>query len=138
MDILPFNRGEERKRMNDSSRKELKRAYKEKTGVPGVFQIKNKVTGKILLGSSLNIEGPLNAHEFMLSSGSHRNQALQTDYKKYGAAAFSFEILDTVKVKDEPGFRVEDELNTLEKLWLEELDPVGRGGYNLNNKIRQA
>ena len=47
-------------------------------------------------------------------------------------------ILDTVEIRDEPDFRVKDELETLERLWLEELDPVGGAGYNLNNKIRQA
>jgi len=124
--------------VNDSSPKDLKRAYKEKASVPGVFQIKNKITGKILLVSSLNIEGPLNAHEFMLSSRSHWNRVLQAYDKKYGAEAFSFDILDIVEIRDEPDFRVKDELETLERLWLEELDPVGGAGYNLNNKIRQA
>lgn len=124
--------------MSNPSRKELKREYREKPLVPGVFQIKNNVNGKVFLGSSLNIDGPLNAHEFMLSSGSHRNAELQADYKKFGADVFSFDVLGVVKLSDEPGFKLEDELETLEQLWLEELNPVGVGGYNLNHKIRQA
>lgn len=124
--------------MSNPSRKELKREYREKPLVPGVFQIKNNVNGKVFLGSSLNIDGPLNAHEFMLYSGSHRNAELQADYKKFGADVFSFDVLGVVKLSDEPGFKLEDELETLEQLWLEELNPVGVGGYNLNHKIRQA
>jgi hypothetical protein len=121
-----------------ASQKELKRAYKEKRAVAGVFQIKNHRNGKVFLGSSLNIEGPLNAHEFMLSSGSHRNRALQADYKLHGAEAFTFDVLGVVEIKDEPGFNISDELEVLEELWLEELDPVGEKGYNPNRKIRQA
>lgn len=124
--------------MNTPSRKELKREYKEKPRIAGVFQIKNNTTGKVFLGSSLNIDGPLNAHKFMLSSGSHRNTALQKDYKTYGETAFSFEVLATVDIKDEPGFNLENELEILEDLWFEELQPVGEKGYNRNQKIRQA
>lgn len=124
--------------MPTPSQKELKRAYKEKKAVAGVFQIKNHQNGKVFLGSSLNIEGPLNAQEFMLGSGSHRNRALQADYKHYGAAAFTFDVLGVVEIKDKPGFNISNELEVLENLWLEELDPFGDKGYNLNRKIRQA
>ncbi len=92
----------------------------------------------MLLGSSLNIAGPLNAHEFMLSINSHRNKALQADYHSFGAAAFSFDILGIVKVTDDASFNLEAELKTLEQLWLDELKPVGVGGYNSNDSIRQA
>lgn len=116
----------------------MKREYKEKPRIAGVFQIKNNTTGKVFLGSSLNIEGPLNGHQFMLSSGSHRNADLQKDYKTYGEDAFSFETLATVDVKEEPGFNLEHELEVLEELWLDELQAVGENGYNRNRKIRQA
>ncbi len=120
------------------SRKDLKREYKEKPRVAGVFQIKNKVTGKLFLGSSLNIDGPLNAHKFMLSNGSHRNTTMQKDYKKFGEDAFSFDILATVVVMDIPGFNLENELEILEELWLDELQQEGEMGYNRNQKIRQV
>ena len=124
--------------MSDSTKRELKRQYKEQKPVAGVFQIKNEVTGKVFLASSLNIQGPLNAHEFMLSSGSHRNRQLQADYKHYGAEAFRFDVLQTIDVKDEPGFNLSRELEVIEELWLDELDPVGENGYNPNRQIRQA
>ena len=121
-----------------TSRKDLKREYKEKPHIPGIFQIKNLKNGKVLLGSSLNIDGPLNAHEFMLSSGSHRNRDLQLEYKKFGAKAFSFDVLAVIELSNKPGFNVEDELQLLEQLWLDELKPFGENGYNLNDKIRHA
>ena len=52
------------------TRKELKQAYRERPQRAGVFQVKNTANGKLLLGSSLNLDGPLNGHKFALSTGS--------------------------------------------------------------------
>lgn len=120
------------------SRKDLIREYKERPKPAGVFQIKNQVNGKVLLGSSLNLEGPLNSHKFMLTRGKHRNQALQQEWHDYGPDNFVFEILETVKVTDEPYFNLSDELSLLEQIWLEELQPFGEQGYNTDSNIRQA
>jgi len=120
------------------TRKELKREFKEKKRTAGVFQIRNTVNGKILLGSSLNLDGPLNSHRFMLTIGSHRNAALQKEWNEYGPDKFVFEILETVKIKDEPGFSIKDELILLEQIWIEELRPFGDKGYNTSDRIRQA
>jgi group I intron endonuclease len=120
------------------SRKELNREYLERPKPAGVFQVKNTVNGKVLLGSSLNLEGALNGHQFMLKTGSHRNKALQDDWNEYGADKFIFEVLEVVQVKDDPNFNLSDELTLLEMIWLEKLQPVGEKGYNPNDKIRQA
>ena len=112
--------------------------YAKRPKPAGVFQVKNKANGKILLGSSLNLEGPLNSHRFMLKIGSHRNKALQQDWNEYGEQKFVFEILETVTVKDDPNFNLSDELTLLEMIWLEKLQPFGEKGYNLNSNIRQA
>jgi len=120
------------------SQKEVKQEYKERTKPAGIFQVKNTVNGKILLGSSLNLEGPLNGHKFMLSIGSHNNQALQKEWNKYGADKFVFEILEVVKIKDDPNFDLSDELTLLEQIWLEKLQPFGERGYNKDANIRQA
>jgi group I intron endonuclease len=119
------------------SRQELKREYKEHVKPAGVFQIKNMANGKVLLGSSLNLEGPLNMHKFMLKPGHHGNPALQQDWNEYGADNFVFEILETVQVKDNPNFNLDDELTLLEQIWLEKLQPFGERGYNPDDKIRQ-
>jgi group I intron endonuclease len=120
------------------SREELRREYKERRKPSGVFQIRNNANGKILLGSSLNLEGPLNSHKFMLSIGRHPNEPLQRDWNEFGADQFSFEILEVVKVKDDPEFNLDDELTLLEQIWIEKLQPFGERGYNLSSKIRQA
>jgi group I intron endonuclease len=120
------------------SKQDIKREYKERKKPAGVFQVKNTTNSKILLGSSMNLEGPLNAHKFMLTIGKHRNEALQKEWNEYGGDKFVFEILEEVKVKDDPNFNLEDELTFLEQIWIEKLQPFGERCYNPNNEIRQA
>ena len=120
------------------SRQDLKREYKERKKPAGIFQVKNTANGKVLLGSSLNLEGPLNSHKFMLANGSHRNPVLQKEWNEYGPDKFVFEILEVVKIKDDPHFDMNVELTLLEQIWLEKLQPFGEKGYNTDANIRQA
>jgi hypothetical protein len=120
------------------SRRELNREYVERVKPAGVYQVKNLANDKVLLGSSLNLEGPLNRHKFMLKIGSHTNKALQNDWNELGPEQFAFEILEEVKVKDDPNFSLKDELTLLEMIWLEKRQPFGERGYNLNERIREA
>ena len=124
--------------MDIKAKQERKRAYQEQPKPAGVFQVKNTVNGKVLLGSSLNLHGPLNAHRFMLKMGGHTNKVLQQEWHTYGADAFIFEVLAEVQVTDNPHFHLSDELTLLEEIWLEELQPFGDRGYNTNRRIRQA
>ena len=123
--------------MEAKTRKELNREYAGRVKPAGIYQVRNTANGKMLLGSSLNLEGPLNRHKFMLKIGSHTNKMLQKDWNELGADFFVFEILEEVKMKDDPNFNLQDELTLLEMIWLEKLQPV-ETGYNLNVRIREA
>ncbi len=120
------------------TRKEIHREYKERVKPSGVYQVKNLANGKVLLGSSLNLEGPLNRHRFMLKINSHPNKELQKDWNEMGPDHFLFEILEVVQVQDDPNFNLKDELTLLEQIWLEKLQPVGERGYNTSDRIREA
>lgn len=120
------------------SRRDIKREYKERKKSAGIFQIKNTANGKVLLGSSLNLEGPLNSHRFMLTIGRHRNESLQKEWNEHGPDKFVFEVLEVVQAKDDPNFNLDDELALLEQIWLEKLKPFGERGYNPDSRIRQA
>ncbi len=120
------------------TRKEIHREYKERVKPSGVYQVKNLVNGKVLLGSSLNLEGPLNRHRFMLKINSHPNKELQKDWNELGRDQFLFEILEVVQVQDDPNFNLKDELTLLEQIWLEKLQPFGERGYNTSDRIREA
>jgi hypothetical protein len=113
-----------------TSRTELKRAYKEKPPPMGVFAIRNRANGKVLIGSSLNIPGALNRARFELLTGGSRHRALQEDWQRHGADSFSFEVLDVLPPTEEPRADPKEELRVLESLWLDRLRPYGEAGYN--------
>ena len=120
------------------SRKELQREYMERVKPSGVYQVRNLANGKVLLGSSLNLEGLLNRNRFTLRNNSHPNKELQQDWNQFGADQFAFEILEVIPVQDDPNFNLRDELTLLEQIWLEKLQPFGERGYNTSDRIREA
>ena len=123
---------------NKKTRKELQREYEERVKPSGVYQVRNLMNGKVLLGSSLNLEGLLNRNRFTLRNNSHTNKELQKDWNELGPDQFVFEILEVVQVKDDPNFNLKDELTLLEQIWLEKLQPFGERGYNTSDQIREA
>ena len=120
------------------SREDIKREYRERQKPAGIFCIKNISSGRLLLGSSLNLEGVLNRHKFMLSINQHPNKKLQHDWNEQGPDKFIYETLEVIEVKEEAGFNINDELTLLEQIWIEKLNPFGKKGYNLNKNIRQV
>lgn len=59
----------------------------------GIYFIRNKRNGHLYIGSSKNVEGRLRTHKFQLCKGSHRNLALQEDFKHWGSSAFDFRLV---------------------------------------------
>jgi biotin operon repressor len=121
----------------DATRGEIRRAYKELPTEAGIFAVRNLQTGKVLLGSSLNLRGPLNKHRFMLKIKRHANAQLQADWDRLGSEAFVFETLAVVKPTDDPTFDKEAALSALEKEWLGFLSPFDEQGYNDSPRIRE-
>lgn len=113
---------------------EIKKAYKQTLTPMGVYQIKNNENGKIFIGSSLNVPGKINGHKFSLKYGSHINKDLQNDYNKCGENSFTFEVLDYLEPKTDPAINYKEELNLLEEMWLQKLQPYGEKGYNKEKK----
>lgn len=59
----------------------------------GVYDILNKVSGTIYIGSSNHMIKRLYDHRYDLNRGKHKNDHLQKAWKKYGEEAFEFRIL---------------------------------------------
>lgn len=68
--------------------------------IGGIYQIKNIITGKYYIGSSVDIKKRWNQHLKTLRRGTHRNKHLQRAYDKYGENAFQFEVLETILFND--------------------------------------
>ena len=120
-----------------SYRRAVKRAYKDTEKQAGIFRIVNKTNGRILLGSSLNLNGPLNRHRVELEMGSHRNRTLLAEWKRDGRDNFVFEIVEQVDLRGETDRSVEQELEKLETKWIELITPLDQRSYNWSLKIRQ-
>lgn len=115
-------------------RKELKLAYKQNPPPMGVYQIKNNINGKILVGSSMNLPGSFNSFRFQLNLKVHRSEALQEDWALHGQEAFSFDILETLKSEEIPREDWREAVTALEDKWLNTLQPYGETGYNKPKK----
>lgn len=89
----------------------------------GIYKITCTVTGKIYIGSSVNIRKRWNAHRSYLNRNVHPNPSLQNAWNKYGEFGFIFELLEEVQP---------EELITREQYWLDMLKPyVDNGGFNV-------
>ena len=128
-------------------REELLMNYKQTKREMGIIRIRNVVNGKMLLVSSLNVRGALNRERFQLTSGVHRNKELQSEWKAFGEKSFTIEVLELLKTSDDVLFDYKDiktpegiradvareykeQLQVLEQMWLDELQPYGESGYH--------
>ncbi len=104
--------------------------YKDTPRPMGIFQIKNKLNGKILIGSSNNLPAILNRFRAELKMGGCRNIELQDEWIEFGSEMFEFEELEILKPLDDPSYNPAEDLRFLEELWTEKLKPYGDRGYN--------
>ncbi|MBZ0266943.1 GIY-YIG nuclease family protein [bacterium] len=116
--------------MDPTNRKTRIREYKQTPREAGIYRVRNTGTGRSLVGSTTDLPGRLNRHRFQLKMGSHPDAALQKDWKELGEAAFSFDVLDRLEPRDEPGYDPRAELDTLRELWLEKLAAAGEPLYD--------
>jgi DNA-binding transcriptional regulator YhcF (GntR family) len=114
----------------ENKRADIRRMYKQNAPDMGVYQIKNKVNGRLYINSSTNLEGTRNSRMFQLKMGKIVfNRELQKDLKEFGADSFEYSVLDVLD-RPEPDDNVERLLMALELHWLKKLQPFGERGYN--------
>ena len=116
--------------LSTENRRALIRQYKETPRPAGVYAIRNKISGRVYVAGSLDVEGAMNRARFELNMHSHRNKALGQDWIAHGADQFTFEVIDRVKESEDPAFDRAVELEKLLALWREELQCDGDKGYN--------
>jgi hypothetical protein len=110
--------------------KRLKKAYQQAARPLGVFLIRNNLNDKVFLATGLDLPGIINRHKFDLKHGSHKNKQLQADWNQLGSENFAFEIVDELTPREGVELNYRKELESLEDLWLEKLQPFGDRGYN--------
>lgn len=91
----------------------------------GVLVVRNKTTGKALIGSSTDVPARLNRHRAALQFGKHPNRQLQSDWNTLGADAFEFTVLDTLKPSEGRTSDPSEDLAVLEAMWRDKLAAAG-------------
>ena len=66
-----------------------------------IYQIKNKVNGKIYIGSTANIKRRWADHIYLLDRNIHHSLKLQRAWNKYGKDSFEFSILEEFESDNE-------------------------------------
>jgi hypothetical protein len=113
------------------NKKALKQQYKQEARPAGVFQIRNTVNGKVQVAGTMNLDGSRNRFSFEQKVGSvTKNRALQEEWKEFGADAFVFEVLEELEARDDTEADRRADVEVLEALWIEKLQPFGDRGYN--------
>jgi hypothetical protein len=117
-----------------SQRAAIKQAYKQLEHEMGVYQLQNRNTGKIFISSSQNLESSRKGRLFELKTGKAVfNRELQKDLDAFGAESFEFSVL-AVMDKPDPDANVKECLATMERHWMEKLQPYGDRGYHKPKK----
>ena len=110
--------------------KEMKQEYKLYKSKKGVFLIKNKINGKVLVGSSTDLVAIWNRQKAQLNFNTHPNNELQKDWNELGEEAFEYEILSELKEEEVKEIDYKKEVKELEELYIEEIQPYGEKGYH--------
>lgn len=79
--------------------------------------------GKIYVGQTINAQRRWREHSQRLNGNRHGNKHLQDTWRHYGAAAFTFKVLE---------FTERQCLTEREQYWLDRLRPFGDRGFNVN------
>ena len=111
-------------------RKAAIRQYKETPRTMGVGVVRNTVTGKSLVISGIDLPSRLNRHQAQLRLNAHMVKPLQADWNAQKGESIVFEVVDTLEPRQEPDYDPREDLEALEQLWLEKLQPFGERGYN--------
>lgn len=96
----------------------------EKLDFPGVYAVWHRDSGKVYVGSSINVERRWREHKNRLAAGTHNNRHLQRAWELYGAEAFEFALLAKCAAKT---------LFGREQVFIDELRAAEpEYGYNIN------
>jgi len=118
-------------------KRQAKLEYKMSQRPIGVFQIRNLLNGKVYVGSSVNLDAMFNRIRFQLCAGAHINKGLEADWKLYGTGKFEFEVLEKIEQNLGDDHDYARDLEALEDLWLDKLQPYDDRGYNERKKSRE-
>lgn len=99
-----------------ASRKAAIEEFKRRKPRRGVFAVRCDATGRAWVGATPNLEAAHNSLWFMLRLGSHRDAALQSEWRTHGEGAFRYEVLEELDPEILP-MSVADTLKQKKQEW---------------------
>jgi hypothetical protein len=110
--------------VDKNRRRELREEARQHPPDAGVYAIRHRATGRVVVASAVNLGGARNRFDFAVTTGSlgALDGQLGGDIRAHGVEGLAFEVLETVTV--EPGTTDADlraDLATLEALWREQV-----------------
>jgi hypothetical protein len=82
----------------------------------GIYAIRDRSSGYLLLGASRNVCAALNRARFELGTRKYADCVLQAEWNRLGAEGLVFEVLELVKEKVDADFDYAGELKALEQV----------------------
>lgn len=82
----------------------------------GIYAIRDRESGHLLLGASRNVHAALNRARFELRMGKHGNRVLQAEWNRSGVEGLDFEVLELLKEREDATFDYAGELKALEQI----------------------
>jgi len=105
--------------------------YKRVIQPMGIVQVKNLKSGRCFIMGSANTMGTINSLRFQLKTGAFAtSHELCRDWQEIGEESFAIEVIDALEPVDDPDHDYKADLQALEDLWLEKLQPYGDRGYH--------
>lgn len=93
--------------------------------ISGIYGITHISSGRSYIGSSRDIVGRWADHQKRLNAGTHHSRKLQGAWKKYGAPAFHFVIIEQCSAIDR---------TVREQFWIDQAQASTRGfGFNVSS-----
>jgi hypothetical protein len=82
----------------------------------GIYAIRDRASGYLLLRASRNVHAALNRARFELGTGKYADRVLQAEWNRSGAEGLVFEVLELVQERVDADFDYAGELIALERI----------------------
>ncbi len=111
--------------MTDAAkRKSLKDAYRDKPTTGGIYRIRCEGNRREWIRATCNLEGQQNRYGFAVATNTAPEPGMSGEWRQYGAASFSFAVLETLtKKKDQTDQEFKEDVDALLDMWLDKNRP---------------
>lgn len=103
--------------ISTSARRDIARRARDAFPAMGIYIIRDRESGRVLVASSRNVHASINRAQFELRLRSHSDKALQAEWDRSGPDRFCFEIVELLKERADPAFDYADELRAFEEMY---------------------